>query len=98
MDPIVIDRVYQAQNSTERHRFEFTGEFPLTDVITGLAVTVAKYETPNHKDIHKLGIIPDEVVAQGPISYQQIGTEADLQYQAAVQALTSHSVLAHSSL
>ena len=57
---------------------------------------MAKYETPNHKDIHKLGIIPDEVVAQGPISYQQIGTEADLQYQAAVQALTSHSVLAHS--
>jgi carboxyl-terminal processing protease len=71
--------------------------FELSDG-SGLAVTVAKYETPNHKDIHKLGIIPDEVVAQGPISYQQIGTEADLQYQAAVQALTSHSVLAHSAL
>ena len=71
--------------------------FELSDG-SGLAVTVAKYETPNHKDIHKLGIAPDEVVAQGPISYQQIGTEADLQYQAAVQVLTGHSVLAHSSL
>jgi carboxyl-terminal processing protease len=69
--------------------------FELSDG-SGLAVTVAKYETPNHKDIHKLGIIPDQVVPQGPISYQQIGTEVDLQYQAAVQALTSHSVLAHS--
>lgn len=71
--------------------------FELSDG-SGLAVTVAKYETPNHKDIHKLGIIPDEVVAQEPISYQQIGTEADLQYQAAIQTLTSHSVLAHSAL
>lgn len=70
--------------------------FELSDG-SGLAVTVAKYETPNHKDIHKLGIAPDEFVAQGPISYQQIGTEADLQYQAAVQVLTSHSVLAHSA-
>ncbi len=70
--------------------------FELSDG-SGLAVTVAKYETPNHKDIHKLGIAPDKVVAQGPISYQQIGTEVDLQYQAAVQVLTSHSVLAHSA-
>ena len=29
---------------------------------SGLAVTVAKYETPNHHDIHKLGITPDRVV------------------------------------
>jgi carboxyl-terminal processing protease len=71
--------------------------FELSDG-SGLAVTVAKYETPNHKDIHKLGIAPDQVVSQESISYQQIGTEADLQYQAAVQALTGHSVLARSAL
>ncbi|MEL7075623.1 MAG: carboxyl-terminal processing protease CtpA, partial [Cyanobacteria bacterium J06582_2] len=29
----------------------------------GLAVTVAKYETPNHTDINKLGIMPDDVIA-----------------------------------
>lgn len=63
----------------------------------GLAVTVAKYETPNHKDIHKLGIVPDEVVSQAPISYQQIGTDADLQYQAAIKILTGNTVVAHAS-
>ncbi|HAC63446.1 MAG TPA: carboxyl-terminal protease [Cyanothece sp. UBA12306] len=60
----------------------------------GLAITVAKYETPDHKDIHQLGITPDEVVAQEPISYQQIGTDSDLQYQAAIKVLTSNTVLA----
>jgi len=55
---------------------------------SGLAVTVAKYETPNHKDIHKLGIAPDRVVPQDPISLSQVGTEADKQYQAAVQLLS----------
>lgn len=64
---------------------------------SGVAVTVAKYETPNHKDIHKLGIAPDEVVSQSLISYQQIGTEEDLQYQAAVKVLTGQSILATSS-
>ena len=56
---------------------------------SGLAVTVAKYETPSHKDINKLGIMPDSVVAQQPITYSQIATEADRQYQAAVKLLTS---------
>jgi carboxyl-terminal processing protease len=63
----------------------------------GLAVTVAKYETPNHKDIHRLGIIPDEVVPQDPISYQQIGTDIDLQYQAAIKLLTSNMAVVHAS-
>ncbi|TVQ53252.1 MAG: PDZ domain-containing protein [Spirulina sp. DLM2.Bin59] len=54
---------------------------------SGLAVTVAKYETPNHKDIHRLGILPDQVVPQEPIALDQVGTAADQQYQAAVQAL-----------
>ena len=54
---------------------------------SGLAVTVAKYETPNHKDIHKLGILPNQVVSQDPITFQQIGTEVDQQYQIAVKLL-----------
>lgn len=63
----------------------------------GLAVTVAKYETPNHRDIHKLGIVPDRVVPQDPISYQQVGTEADRQYRAALQWLTAKTVLAEAA-
>lgn len=60
----------------------------------GLAVTVAKYETPNHRDINKLGIAPDRVVKLEPITREQIGTEADAQYQAAVELLTSDSEVA----
>lgn len=56
---------------------------------SGLAVTVAKYETPNHKDINKLGIVPDDVISQQPITYAQIATEADQQYQEALKLLTS---------
>ncbi|MEM8674489.1 MAG: carboxyl-terminal processing protease CtpA [Cyanobacteria bacterium P01_G01_bin.67] len=55
----------------------------------GLAVTVAKYETPNHTDINKLGIIPDDVISQKPITYAQIATDEDLQYQEALKLLTS---------
>jgi carboxyl-terminal processing protease len=60
----------------------------------GLAVTIAKYETPNHHDIHRQGIVPDLVVPLESITRDQVGTAADLQYQAAIDALTSHSVLA----
>ncbi|NER24710.1 MAG: PDZ domain-containing protein [Symploca sp. SIO1C2] len=62
--------------------------FDLSDG-SGLAVTVAKYETPNHTDIHKLGITPDVQVPLEPISFSQIGTAADSQYQAAIESLTS---------
>lgn len=55
----------------------------------GLAVTVAKYETPNHTDINKLGIMPDDVISQQPITYAQIAGEADLQYQEALKLLTA---------
>ncbi len=61
---------------------------------SGLAVTVAKYETPSHRDINKLGIMPDRVVSQEPIKFSQIGTEADQQYQAAIKLLTGDTVLA----
>ena len=61
---------------------------------SGLAVTVAKYETPNHTDINKLGIQPDFVVSQEPITYNQIATDADLQYQQALKLLTQDTVVA----
>jgi carboxyl-terminal processing protease len=41
-----------------------------------------------------LGIIPNEIVSQDPITYAQIGTEVDKQYQKALQVLSSKSVLA----
>ena len=63
----------------------------------GLAVTVAKYETPSHKDINKLGIKPDRVVSQEPITYNQIATEADQQYQTAVKLLTSETIVANAA-
>ncbi|MDY7004804.1 MAG: S41 family peptidase [Cyanobacteriota bacterium] len=70
--------------------------FDLSDG-SGLAVTVAKYETPNHTDINKQGIMPDIVVEQDPILPNQITTEADEQYQAAVELLTSEIALANAA-
>ncbi|MBE9238181.1 PDZ domain-containing protein [Anabaena aphanizomenioides LEGE 00250] len=61
--------------------------FELSDG-SGLAVTIAKYETPNHRDINKLGIKPDIVIPQEPISGEQIGTAEDRQYQAAMELLS----------
>lgn len=63
---------------------------------SGVAVTIAKYETPNHRDINKLGIKPDIVIPQPPISREQIGTAADQQYQAAVELLNKNFVVAGS--
>ena len=54
---------------------------------SGLAITVAKYETPNHHDIHKLGITPDRVVPTPEIELESIATAADTQYLAAVKEL-----------
>jgi carboxyl-terminal processing protease len=67
--------------------------FDLSDG-SGLAVTVAKYETPNHRDIHKLGIKPDLEVPLEPITLKEVGTAVDGQYQAALELLTAKSVLA----
>ncbi len=67
--------------------------FDLSDG-SGLAVTIAKYETPNHRDINKLGIKPNKVVHQEPISPLQIGTEADIQYQAALEMLKQKTMVA----
>jgi carboxyl-terminal processing protease len=67
--------------------------FELSDG-SGLAVTIAKYETPNHRDINKLGIKPDKVIAQESITREQIATNADVQYQGALDLLKTNSVLA----
>ncbi|WP_375478715.1 carboxyl-terminal processing protease CtpA [uncultured Nostoc sp.] len=88
----------------DNHRAQLVGEttfgkgliqslFELSDG-SGLAVTIAKYETPEHRDINKLGIKPDKVIFQPAINREQIGTEADLQYQAAVELLAKNSVVA----
>ncbi|MGD1949631.1 MAG: carboxyl-terminal processing protease CtpA [Leptolyngbyaceae cyanobacterium] len=54
---------------------------------SGLAVTVAKYETPDHHDINKLGITPDLIVTSEPLTRNQFATSEDEQYQAAVETL-----------
>ncbi|MEL6334033.1 MAG: S41 family peptidase, partial [Cyanobacteria bacterium J06626_26] len=54
---------------------------------SGLAVTVAKYETPDHHDINKLGITPDLAVTTEPLFREQFATDDDGQYQAAVELL-----------
>jgi len=62
--------------------------FELSDG-SGLAVTIAKYETPSHRDINKLGITPDKVISSEPITINQVATSDDVQYQAAVELLQS---------
>jgi len=67
--------------------------FDLSDG-SGLAVTVAKYETPNHTDINKLGIMPDRVIPSEALLRSQVATTSDQQYQAALQLLSSQFVIA----
>ncbi|MEM6448737.1 MAG: carboxyl-terminal processing protease CtpA [Cyanobacteria bacterium P01_D01_bin.105] len=57
----------------------------------GLAVTIAKYETPDHHDINKLGITPDQAVETSIERRKQFATDEDAQYKAAL-ALLSQSV------
>ncbi|HEY9694120.1 MAG TPA: carboxyl-terminal processing protease CtpA [Oculatellaceae cyanobacterium] len=64
---------------------------------SGLAVTVAKYETPNHHDINKLGITPDQLVSIKPITLDQVGTSLDQQYQQALELLTQPILAADAS-
>ncbi|NCJ08668.1 carboxyl-terminal protease [Synechococcales cyanobacterium C] len=67
--------------------------FDLSDG-SGLAVTIAKYETPLHKDINKIGIEPDQAVPLKSLGVDQLGTAADSQYQAAVDFLLTPAVIA----
>ena len=59
---------------------------------SGLAVTVAKYETPAHHDINKLGITPDRIVTSEPLTRDQFATEQDIQYQTAVETLLQQTM------
>jgi carboxyl-terminal processing protease len=61
---------------------------------SGLAVTIAKYETPNHTDINKVGITPNLVIPQDLLRMNEMATPADIQYQAALDLLTQHAVIA----
>lgn len=70
--------------------------FSLSDG-SGLAVTIAKYETPDHHDINRQGIVPDVVVPLELKGRDQLGTAADLQYQAAVDLLAQNTVVAGAS-
>lgn len=64
---------------------------------SGLAVTIAKYETPDHHNIHRQGIQPDVVVELPAIERDAFGTEADPQYRAAIELLKDHAVVAHAA-
>ncbi|MEO1069860.1 MAG: S41 family peptidase, partial [Cyanobacteria bacterium J06638_6] len=70
--------------------------FDLSDG-SGLAVTVAKYETPAHRDINKLGIQPDRLVATVPLTRDTVATDDDPQYQAALDMLSQATVVASAS-
>lgn len=61
---------------------------------SGLAVTIAKYETPNHHDINRQGIAPDVEVSLDPITRDELATATDRQYQTAVEVLTQGAVVA----
>lgn len=61
--------------------------FELSDG-SGLAVTVAKYETPDHHDINKLGIEPDVTVEAESLRRDQLATSDDGQYQTALERLS----------
>jgi carboxyl-terminal processing protease len=60
--------------------------FDLSDG-SGLAVTIATYETPSHRNINKVGIDPDQTVSLDAATFDGIATESDRQYQAAVNVL-----------
>ena len=54
---------------------------------SGMAVTIAKYETPNHKNINKVGIKPDLEVSTENLLPEDFGQAADAQYKAAIDVL-----------
>ncbi|MEM7725020.1 MAG: carboxyl-terminal processing protease CtpA [Cyanobacteria bacterium P01_A01_bin.45] len=58
---------------------------------SGIAVTIAKYETPNHRDINKQGIKPDKIIVSEPMLREDVATDKDTQYQAALKILASQN-------
>jgi len=88
----------------DNHRAQLVGErtfgkgliqslFSLSDG-SGLAVTIARYETPDHHDINRQGITPDVVIASEPLNRNQVGGDTDSQFQAAVEFLNQQVRLA----
>lgn len=61
---------------------------------SGLAITIAKYETPSHRNINKVGIKPDKIVDLKTLRSDQVGTDADTQYQQALKILAEPAVIA----
>ena len=66
---------------------------------SGLVVTIAKYLTPQGRDINKTGIVPDITVEltetqKQKLTRKQIGTAADPQYAKALTVLNQR-ILAH---
>lgn len=60
---------------------------PLKDG-SGLAVSIARYQTPARRDIHKKGIQPDiKVPTPQDLTLEELTTTADTQYAAALKAL-----------
>jgi C-terminal processing peptidase-2. Serine peptidase. MEROPS family S41A len=56
---------------------------------SGLAVTIAHYETPSHVNINKIGITPDiKVKPSHPLKREEVATTKDEQYDRAVAILT----------
>jgi carboxyl-terminal processing protease len=72
---------------------EIQSLFDLSDG-AGLAVTIATYETPSHKNINKVGIAPDLNIAQDLIALDAVATKSDRQYQAALDQLNQTQVVA----
>jgi carboxyl-terminal processing protease len=62
--------------------------FDLSDG-AGLAVTIARYETPNHRSINKIGITPDRVVESEQLAFDEFGSDRDRQYQVALETLAT---------
>lgn len=59
---------------------------------SGMAVTIAKYETPLHRDINQAGIEPNQVIEgppPPPIGDRSAAGKEDPQYDAAVQTLVA---------
>ena len=72
---------------------EIQSLFDLSDG-SGLAVTIATYETPSHRNINKVGIAPDVSIAQDLMPLEALATPKDKQYQAALDQLGQHRVVA----
>jgi carboxyl-terminal processing protease len=76
---------------------EIQSLFDLSDG-SGLAVTIATYETPSHKNINKVGIAPDLNVKQDLTVLEALATPKDAQYLAALDQLSQHQVVAGAAI